>query len=67
MSLLIDCVRAYGTVAWTDDDLCGVAFDAPLARFEFGRLQRGARNATLSFGSVETKIAVHERMGGMTP
>ena len=66
VSLLIDCVRTYGTVAWTDDDLCGVAFDAPLARFEFDRLQRGAKTAMLSFGSVETKIEVQDRMGGMS-
>lgn len=56
VSLLIDCVRAYGTVAWVDDNLCGVAFDAPLARFEVDRLRRDAKDATLSFGSVETKV-----------
>ena len=65
VSLLIDCVRAFGTVAWAEEDLCGIAFDAPLARFELDRLRRDAKDATLSFGSVEEKLAVMDWMNGL--
>lgn len=65
VSLLIDCVRAFGTVAWTDNDLCGVAFDGPLARFEVDRLRRDAKDATLTFESVEEKLAVLDWMNGL--
>ena len=65
VSLLIDCVRAFGTVAWAEKDLCGVAFDAPLARFEVDRLRRDAKDATLSFGRVEEKLAVQDWMNGL--
>lgn len=65
VSLTIDCVRTYGTVAWTEGDLCGVAFDAPLARFEIERLQRDAKAATLCFGSTEEKLAVQDWVNGL--
>lgn len=64
VSLTIDCVRAYGTVAWSDDDLCGVAFDAPLPRFEVERVRREA-TATLAFSTIEEKLAVDDWMSGV--
>lgn len=66
VSVRIDCVRAYGTVAWAEDDLCGVAFDAPLPRFEIERLKRDARSATLSFGSTDARVAVDDWVNGLT-
>lgn len=46
----IDTVKARGNVAWAGDGLCGVAFDAPLPRFEVERLKRElATVATIAF------------------
>jgi hypothetical protein len=54
----IDTVKARGTVAWADQGLCGVAFDAPLPRFEVERLKRElASIATIAF-SGESGLSV---------
>lgn len=64
VSLTIDCVRAFGAVAWREDDLCGVAFDTPLPRFEVDRLRREA-TATLAFSTIDEKLAVDDWMSGV--
>lgn len=40
VEVAIETVKTRGTVAWAGEGLCGVAFDAPLPRFEVERLKR---------------------------
>ena len=60
VSLTVDCVRAFGTVAWVRDGACGVQFDAPLLPFEVKRLQREITNATITYGGIEDKVSVED-------
>ena len=65
VSVTIDGMRAVGTVAWSDHELCGVAFDAPLAKFEVERLKRDATAASLGYGGVEGKLALDDWISGL--
>ena len=64
MSLRIDCVRAFGIVAWAEDGQCGVEFDDPLPDFEVSRLKRGPREATLTTHNLEERVALDEWANG---
>jgi hypothetical protein len=70
VSVNVEGMRALGIVAWAEDELCGVAFDAPLSRFEIDRLRRDATaasaTATLGFGGVEEKLSVDDWISGLT-
>lgn len=71
VSVNVDGMHALGFVAWAEDDLCGVAFDAPLSRFEIDRLRRDAARAavataTLGFGGMEEKLSVEDWISGLT-
>ena len=59
LSLKIDCVRAFGIVAWSEDGHCGVQFDPPLPSFEVDRLRRDMSSATLTY-SLDERIAMDE-------
>lgn len=65
MSLRIDCVRAFGMVAWSEDGQCGVSFDCPLAGFEVERLKREASVATLTSYSLQERLAVDDWRNGV--
>jgi hypothetical protein len=60
VSLTLDCVRAFGSVAWVREGECGVEFEAPLLPFEVKRLQRANGDATLSYRGVEQKMCIDD-------
>jgi PilZ domain-containing protein len=64
LSLKIDCVRAFGSIAWTSEAECGVEFDVPLPSFEVDRLRRDMTNATLTY-SLDEKLAVDDWAAGV--
>jgi hypothetical protein len=65
VSVNVDGMRALGIVVWAGTELCGVAFDAPLPRFEVDRLRRDATEATLGFGGVEETLCVEDWISGL--
>ena len=65
MTLKIDCVRAFGVVAWSEYGECGVEFDTPIFPFEVERLRREARSATLTSGNIEQRLALADWETGL--
>jgi|tagenome__1003787_1003787.scaffolds.fasta_scaffold20989739_2 hypothetical protein len=61
----MDCVRAFGIVAWSEHDECGVQFDPPLPVFEVDRLRREVKVATLTLNVAEEQRAIHAWATGM--
>jgi hypothetical protein len=64
MELKVEEVRVFGIVAWSGNDECGVAFDAPLMPFEVDRLRRKAGIPTLATLSVEDRLALESWLVG---
>lgn len=64
IELKIDEVRVFGTVVWTDDDECGVAFEAPLMPFEVDRLRRKAGVPRLAGLSRQDLLALESWLVG---
>lgn len=65
MTLKIDCVRAFGIVAWAARGECGVEFETPIFPFEVERLRREAKVATLTCGNVEQRLALADWEAGL--
>lgn len=65
VSLTVDCVRAFGRVAWVREGQCGVQFDSPLLPFEVKRLQRETSGATITYRGVEQKMSVDAWVAGL--
>ena len=65
VSVTVEGMRALGIVAWADGELCGVAFDVPLPRFELDRLRRDATGATFGFRGVEKTLSVDDWISGL--
>jgi hypothetical protein len=65
ISIKLDCVRAFGVVAWCRDGQCGVAFDDPLSKFELERLRREVKLASLAWRSVDEKLASEDWASGL--
>jgi len=64
ISLSIDSIRAFGTVAWSECGECGLDFDAPLMPFEVERLaQRGSAAGRIHL-SLEERVALEEWADG---
>jgi hypothetical protein len=60
LCLMLDCVRAFGCVAWSTDDECGVSFEEPLANFELSRLRREVTLASLVWRNVDERLAARD-------
>lgn len=60
VSLKLDCVHAFGTVAWCRGEECGVAFEVPLASFELSRLRREVVVASVFWQSVDERLAARD-------
>jgi hypothetical protein len=60
VSLRLDCVHVFGTVAWLQEEECGISFDVPLANFEFARLRREVAVASVVWSSVDERIAARD-------
>ena len=60
LSLKLDCVRAFGQIAWRTADECGVHFDVPLAPFELARLRREVSVTSVIWGSVDERLAARD-------
>ena len=60
LSLRLECVRAFGTVAWSTELECGVAFDSELSRFELNRLRREVTVAAVIWNSVDERLAARD-------
>jgi len=58
VELWMDCVRAFGLVAWSKQGECGVEFDPPLPPFEVERLRRLVRLAMIQSAGLEAAFAV---------
>ncbi len=65
VSIKLDCVRAFGSVAWSTGNECGVAFEDPLSRFELERLRREVKLASLAWRSVDEKLASEDWSSGI--
>lgn len=65
VSLRMDCVRAFGIVAWSEAGECGVAFDPPLPDFEVERLRREVKVATLTSDGLEETLALQDWSSGV--
>jgi hypothetical protein len=64
VSLRMDCVRAFGIVAWSEAGQCGVEFDPPLPEFEVERLRREVKVATLTSAGLEATLALQDWSSG---
>jgi hypothetical protein len=62
----MDCVRAFGIVAWCEHEECGVHFDPPLPVFEVDRLRRDVKVATLTSNATEEQVAIEAWATGRT-
>jgi hypothetical protein len=40
--LTVECIRAFGRIAWTGHDECGVIFDGPLPESDVDRVRQEA-------------------------
>ena len=67
VSLRLDCVRAFGTVAWSRGDECGISFDVSLASFELNRLRREVSVASVMWRSVDERIAARDWQFAVVP
>lgn len=65
VSIKLDCVRTFGVVAWSTGGECGVRFDEPLTKFEFERLRREVRLASLAWRTVHERLALDGWASGM--
>lgn len=65
ISLKLDCVHAFGTVVWSSGDECGVCFDLPLAPFEFSRLRREVKIASVMWRNVDERLAARDWQFGV--
>ena len=65
ISIKVDYVRAFGTVAWSEGDECGVEFDSPIQTFAIARLRRQVSQASVAFGEEEQPVAIDEWKRGL--
>lgn len=65
VSLRIDKLDAYGTVAWCTDELCGVEFDVPLSTVELNQLRREVNIASVVWRSVDERLAARDWRHGV--
>ena len=66
IQLKVEEVRLFGTIAWRDDDECGVAFDSSLMPFEIDRLRRKAGIPSMAALSVEDRLAIENWLLGVS-
>ena len=62
--LKVGCVDRLVTVAWSDGDLCGVAFDPPLDHDDLVHLRCEARNTLVMRLDPEELVAAEEWING---
>jgi len=60
LDIRIETVRAFGTVAWSRGNQCGVAFDEPLMPFEVERLRSQATAGNLTHLNLDERRAVDD-------
>ncbi len=65
LSLRLDCVHVFGTIAWKTGEECGVAFDMPLSNLELNRLRREVKVASLVWRSVDERLAARDWWSGV--
>jgi hypothetical protein len=64
LELVVEQVRAFGTVAWSNGSECGVAFDDELTTRQVERLRRMAGIPSLAKLSVEERLALENWLLG---
>jgi hypothetical protein len=64
VSLKVDYVRAFGTVAWLNGGECGVDFDSPIQSFQIARLSERVKVATFTAGGVEQQLGLQDWLTG---
>ncbi|HKP34960.1 MAG TPA: PilZ domain-containing protein [Sphingomicrobium sp.] len=64
VSVRMDCVRAFGIVAWSEAGECGVEFEPPLPEFEVERLRREVKVAALTSDGLEETLALEDWSSG---
>lgn len=65
VSIKLDCVRAFGVVAWSNANECGIRFDDPLSKFELERLRREVKLAALAWRTLDERLAQDDWVSGM--
>lgn len=64
--LKIEAIRVFGTVAWSANSECGIAFDEPLTPFEIEGLRRRAGLPSLASLTVDERLAVENWLLGVS-
>lgn len=65
VALRIDRLDAFGSVAWCEGELCGVAFDVPLSNLELTQLRREVNIASVVWRSVDERLAARDWRHGI--
>lgn len=66
IQVIIECVRAFGTVMWVAGNECGVEFDSPMLSVEAERLRRNANTAMFSELALPERLAMEEWASGVS-
>ncbi len=67
LEIKIDTVAAFGSVVWSTNSQCGVAFEPPLASSNVEALRIRAGKTRLSNMSVQERQALEEWLLGVSP
>jgi hypothetical protein len=60
VSLKLDKIEEFGTVAWSNEEMCGVSFDEPLSSTQLGELRREVTIASMRWRSVDERLAARD-------
>ena len=60
VSISVEAIRAFGTIAWSSGGECGLDFDAPLMPLEVDRLAAAGSRAGRVSLSLEERVALED-------
>jgi hypothetical protein len=66
VEVTVDGLRTYGTVAWSSDEECGIAFDQRLTLNEVTRLRKRAGFGTGRSLTVDQRVALEQWLNGVS-
>ncbi len=64
VDLTIDTVKAFGTVAWSTGDECGIRFEERITLFDVARLQRNVGSGAERWLTVDQRLALEHWLHG---
>jgi hypothetical protein len=65
VSVKLDSVQAFGIVAWSRKNECGLSFDVPLSKFDLERLRHKIKVASLGWRNVDERMACDDWQTGL--